>query len=158
MQKVKLPGRDKAAAGRDGRIHPPTAQIRGGSIRAGLCLPDRRRLHHRLSARWRCRNRVTSGSGTKSGIRSRLRDVPLFDFTCRACGHEFEALVRAGSPPACPSCGGTELQKQLPTFAVSSSERTRAAADKKIRKDAAVARRDNVAMDREIERHRREDH
>lgn len=84
--------------------------------------------------------------------------MPLYDFICRACRHEFEALVRAGSEPSCPACHGTDLDRQLPTFAVSSSERTRAAADKKIKKEAATARRDNIAMEREIEHHRREDH
>jgi hypothetical protein len=41
---------------------------------------------------------------------------------------------------------------------VSSAEKTQAAADKSRRKAAAVARRDNVAMDIEAEKHRREDH
>jgi putative FmdB family regulatory protein len=86
--------------------------------------------------------------------------MPLFDFCCRACGHEFEALVRPqdASTPSCPSCHGVDLERQLPTFAVSSAEKTREAATKKRRKEAAVARRDNVAMDIEAEKHRLEDH
>jgi putative FmdB family regulatory protein len=86
--------------------------------------------------------------------------MPLFDFRCRSCGREFEALVRpqdAGAP-ACPSCRATDLERLLPTFAVSSAEKTQAAADKKRRKEAAVARRDNIAMDIEAERHRMDDH
>jgi putative FmdB family regulatory protein len=86
--------------------------------------------------------------------------MPLFDFQCRACGHGFEALVRPQdtSGPRCPACGGTELDKLLPTFAVSSKEKTREAATKKRTKEAAVARRDNIAMDIEAEKHRIEDH
>ena len=86
--------------------------------------------------------------------------MPLFDYRCRACGTEFEALVRAQdtAPPSCPSCHGTDLERQLPTFAVSSAEKTQAAADKKRKKEASVARRDNIAMDIEAERHRAEDH
>lgn len=86
--------------------------------------------------------------------------MPLFDFKCRGCGREFEALVRPQdtSAPHCPGCGGVELDKQLPTFAVSSEEKTRAAATKKRMKEAAVARRDNIAMDIEAEKHRIEDH
>jgi putative FmdB family regulatory protein len=86
--------------------------------------------------------------------------MPLFDFRCRACGHGFEALVRPQdtSAPQCPACGGVELEKLLPTFAVSSEEKTRAAATKKRQKEAAVARRDNIAMDIEAEKHRLEDH
>jgi putative FmdB family regulatory protein len=86
--------------------------------------------------------------------------MPLFDFRCRACGHEFEALVRPQdtSAPQCTACHGVELERLLTTFAVSSSEKLQAAADKKRRKEAAVARRDNIAMDIEAERHRIEDH
>ena len=55
--------------------------------------------------------------------------MPLYLFTCRACGHEFETLVRAGSEPVCPSCQSRDLERQISTFAVKSAERTRAAAD-----------------------------
>jgi len=37
--------------------------------------------------------------------------MPLHDFHCTACGHQFEALVRSGSAPACPHCASTELDK-----------------------------------------------
>ena len=86
--------------------------------------------------------------------------MPLFDFRCRACGHEFEALVRPQDVKAteCSSCHGVDLERLLPTFAVSSPEKLQAAADKKRHKEAAVARRDNIAMDIEAERHRTEDH
>jgi putative FmdB family regulatory protein len=86
--------------------------------------------------------------------------MPLFDFRCRACGHEFEALVRPADavPVRCAACGGHDLEKLLPTFAVSSEERTREAAARKRKKEAAIARRDNIAMDIEAERHRLEDH
>ena len=86
--------------------------------------------------------------------------MPLFDFRCRSCGHEFEALVRPQdvAAPSCPSCKSADLERLLPTFSVSSAEKTRAAADKKRRKEAAVARRDNIAMDIEAERHRMDDH
>jgi putative FmdB family regulatory protein len=86
--------------------------------------------------------------------------MPLFDFRCRACDRLFEALVRPQDvdPPRCPSCQSTDLERQLASFAVSSEEKTRAAATKKRQKEAAVARRDNIAMDIEAERHRVEDH
>jgi putative FmdB family regulatory protein len=86
--------------------------------------------------------------------------MPLFDYRCRKCGNEFEALVRPqdAAPPSCPACHATDLERQLPTFSVSSAEKTQAAADKKRKKEAAVARRDNIAMDIEAERHRVEDH
>jgi putative FmdB family regulatory protein len=84
--------------------------------------------------------------------------VPIYDFQCKGCGHEFEALVRNNDTPACPSCQSGDLERLLSTFAVSSEERTRAAAASSRKKAAATAARDNIAMERESEMHRREDH
>ena len=47
--------------------------------------------------------------------------VPLFEYACRACGHRFELLTRAGQKPACKDCGSEDLEKQLSVFAVSAS-------------------------------------
>lgn len=84
--------------------------------------------------------------------------MPLYDFHCRACGHDFEALVRPPAAPACPSCQSPDLERRLSTFAVSSSERTQQAADAKRKKAAAAGAQDRMALDREVERHRKEDH
>lgn len=37
--------------------------------------------------------------------------MPLYEYHCQACGHDFETLVRAGSTPACPQCHSTSLEK-----------------------------------------------
>lgn len=88
--------------------------------------------------------------------------MPLFDFRCRACGGRFESLVRPpsyGDPPtACPSCGSQDLERLLATFAVSSAEKTRAAAAAKTKKAAEVGRQESAAELRDQEHHRREDH
>ena len=39
--------------------------------------------------------------------------MPIFDFVCTSCHHEFEALVRGSSAPICPECGSSELEKRL---------------------------------------------
>jgi putative FmdB family regulatory protein len=39
--------------------------------------------------------------------------MPIFDFVCTSCQHEFEALVRGSATPACPQCGAVLLEKQL---------------------------------------------
>jgi putative FmdB family regulatory protein len=86
--------------------------------------------------------------------------MPLYEFRCRACREEFEALVRPhdDESPRCPACGGADLDQLLSSFAVSSQEKTQAAVRLKRRKEAKKARQENMALEREIERHRREDH
>jgi putative FmdB family regulatory protein len=84
--------------------------------------------------------------------------MPLYDFHCRKCAHRFEALVRTGSVPACPACQSTDLERQISTFAVSSAEKTQQAANKKQKREGDVFSKDQHAMEREIEQHRREDH
>ena len=41
--------------------------------------------------------------------------MPIYEYACRACKHEFEALVRASDTPQCASCGSKDLQKKLST-------------------------------------------
>jgi putative FmdB family regulatory protein len=44
--------------------------------------------------------------------------MPLFEYRCEACGHQFEFLTRAGVTPSCPKCHAEQLEKQLSVFAV----------------------------------------
>jgi putative FmdB family regulatory protein len=54
--------------------------------------------------------------------------MPLFDFHCTACDHEFEALVRAQDPPArCPRCQSAAIEKLLSGFALHTDDRHQAA-------------------------------
>ena len=39
--------------------------------------------------------------------------MPIYEYSCKGCGHQFETLVRNGSTPACPACASTELERQL---------------------------------------------
>lgn len=50
--------------------------------------------------------------------------MPLFEFRCPACDSQFELLVRGSTPPVCPSCGGTALERLISSFAVSSEGTT----------------------------------
>jgi putative FmdB family regulatory protein len=74
--------------------------------------------------------------------------MPLYDFQCRSCGHQFEALVRAGDVARCPSCSGTDLERQLPIVAVSTEERRRASV-KRERKRQIAGRKDALIAEEE---------
>ncbi len=43
--------------------------------------------------------------------------MPIFEYACADCGHQFETLVRSGTTPECPQCHSASLQKQLSVFA-----------------------------------------
>ena len=59
--------------------------------------------------------------------------MPIFEYKCRGCGNEFEALVRKLDIPACPSCNGTDLERLLSLPALK-TETTKAQAMKAARK------------------------
>jgi putative FmdB family regulatory protein len=46
--------------------------------------------------------------------------MPLFEYRCTQCGHQFEELLLGTATPACPICQSQQLDKLLSTFAVSS--------------------------------------
>ena len=47
--------------------------------------------------------------------------MPIYEYACHGCGHEFETLVRTGTVPECPSCSSTDLGKKLSVFATAGS-------------------------------------
>jgi putative FmdB family regulatory protein len=43
--------------------------------------------------------------------------MPLYEYACKACAHQFEVLVRNGDRPECPACRGNELERRFSVFA-----------------------------------------
>ncbi len=39
--------------------------------------------------------------------------MPIFEYACQDCSHQFETLVRSDTVPACPQCHSTQLEKLL---------------------------------------------
>ena len=54
--------------------------------------------------------------------------MPIFEYACQDCGHEFEALTRSSEQPECPRCHSIQLAKKLSVFATASSAEGKAAA------------------------------
>lgn len=79
--------------------------------------------------------------------------MPLHEYHCRACSHEFEALIFRDTTPACPKCGGQDLERLPSSFGVS-SETTRAIALRSGRRQLSQVERDRAVERREvIEKH-----
>jgi putative FmdB family regulatory protein len=45
--------------------------------------------------------------------------MPIFEYICKECQHEFEALVFGAQKVVCPKCQSKKLEPQLSVFAVS---------------------------------------
>jgi len=45
--------------------------------------------------------------------------MPIFEYVCKECQHEFEALVFGKQKAECPKCQSKKLEPQLSVFAVS---------------------------------------
>jgi putative FmdB family regulatory protein len=84
--------------------------------------------------------------------------MPLFDFRCRRCDQVFEALVRAGTTPACASCGGVDLEQLPSSFGMSSASIRKGHLDK-ARKKGAEARTNKLRADHDyMHKHLKDDH
>ena len=50
--------------------------------------------------------------------------MPIFEYVCKECQHEFEALVFGKQKAECPKCQSKKLEPQLSVFAVSAKSGT----------------------------------
>ena len=39
--------------------------------------------------------------------------MPIYEYGCQKCGHEFEELVFGSANPACPKCGSNDVEKLM---------------------------------------------
>jgi putative FmdB family regulatory protein len=80
-------------------------------------------------------------------------DMPLFEYRCLSCDSHFELLIRGAMTPACPSCGGTSLERLLSMFAVSSEGESR-----RNRASLGAAQRQKSQANQQERTHYRHDH
>ena len=50
--------------------------------------------------------------------------MPIFEYICQKCHHQFEALLYGKEKAECPKCHATKLEPQLSIFAVSAKGST----------------------------------
>ena len=65
--------------------------------------------------------------------------MPIYEYACKACSHEFEALVRGEKVPACPSCQSQDLERLLSLPRVQSESTRNLAMRAAKKRDAAQA-------------------
>ena len=76
--------------------------------------------------------------------------MPIYEYTCKGCGEEFELLLRHDTTAACPSCQSEDIERQLSLTAIKSSgthERAMRAAKKRDRAQG----KEQMAAQREYE-------
>jgi len=83
--------------------------------------------------------------------------MPIYDFKCRSCQHQFDALVRIGQTPDCPACGGNDLEKLFSMPAVS-TEGSRSRNLAKAKQRAGKVRKEKQHAQAEYERNYYKDH
>jgi putative FmdB family regulatory protein len=82
--------------------------------------------------------------------------MPIYEYRCRGCAHEFEAIVRGQEQPTCPACQGADLERLISMFAVD-SDGSRALSTSAARRANARVTRDKAWSDYEYDRkHRHE--
>ena len=75
--------------------------------------------------------------------------MPIYEYHCRGCGHQFEFLVLPTTgAPSCPSCESQDLERLISMFSAS-SEGSRAVALSDGRKRAGKVQRDKAHADAE---------
>jgi putative FmdB family regulatory protein len=73
--------------------------------------------------------------------------MPVYEYACRHCGHEFEYLVLHSSPAAeCPLCSARDLE-QLVSMCSVSSEASRQANLSAAHRRAASVRKEKLSQD-----------
>ena len=77
--------------------------------------------------------------------------MPIFDYSCTACGKRFDLLIRGKETASCPKCGSQELEKNLTLPAVKTETTHGKAMAAAKRRDKRQAR-DNYWTQRDYER------
>ncbi len=81
--------------------------------------------------------------------------MPIYEYQCRGCGHQFEQLIIHSTTPECPTCHGHDLERLISLFAVDSESTRSTAFQAGKKRQANVTRERNAA---ELAYHKEHDH
>jgi putative FmdB family regulatory protein len=71
--------------------------------------------------------------------------MPIYEYECRSCKHQFEALIRSGHTATCPQCQGVDLERKISLFAVDSEGSRRLAVSAARKRHSKMSRDKNQA-------------
>ena len=77
--------------------------------------------------------------------------MPIYEYSCRACAHEFEALVFNATVPECPECHSRDLERLL-SLPVVKSDSTRQQVAKSVRQRDARQAAEKTYTQRQYEK------
>lgn len=83
--------------------------------------------------------------------------MPIFEYKCRQCSHQFEKLVRNEVLPACPACQNADVEKLLSLPGIS-TQKSRSRTIGIAKTAAKKVKRDQAHAQREYEQHHINDH
>jgi putative FmdB family regulatory protein len=66
--------------------------------------------------------------------------MPIYEYSCRACANQFEALVRGTKIPSCPQCKSEDLEKLFSLPSVKSEKTHGKIMGESRKRDAAQAK------------------
>ena len=78
--------------------------------------------------------------------------MPIYEYTCRSCSHQFELLVLKSTALECPNCKATDLERLLSLPAVK-SETTKDKALRSAKKRDQKQGAEREYTQREYEKH-----
>lgn len=91
-------------------------------------------------------------------IPTRCPTMPIYEFHCPACGHQFEKLVKLNEQPQCPSCQSPDPERQFSLSAGISTGKTRDKALSTGRQRAQASKKEQDHAHAEYERNHLRDH
>jgi putative regulatory protein, FmdB family len=85
--------------------------------------------------------------------------MPIYEFQCKRCGHQFEKLVRVDQTAECPACQAepSEVERMLSLPAIS-TQKTRSVSLAEAKRRGAAIKKEKDAAQAEYERNYIRDH
>lgn len=102
--------------------------------------------------------RWAAGTAIAAGFWLSSRAMPIYEYKCSKCAHEFEKLVRHNEVPACPKCEASEVEKLVSLGAVVSTSKSRARTTAIARAKGRAIKKEQDHAQAEYERNYIKDH